>query len=681
MNKKISRFIPRGLGPIAVLILAPLPLTGCQESESLGGSDAGRDEDGSKSESGQFIGAVSGLEFSTASISDTTDEDGGFTYRSNETITFSVGGLKLGSATGKSIITPLDIVPQATDAFDQRVNNILVFLQTLDKDGDLNNGIEITSDISKIVADYKDKIDFDQTTTAFASDAHVADLLLRLNRASVFNDTDPRDRTLRSENAAREYFDRSTSERNVVDTQYGKVSGYEANDSTWQWLGIPYATPPLGDMRWKPPQEPKVWTKTRDAVAWTDQAAQTIANEAFGEGGMSEDCLYLHVTAPKNASNFPVMVWFHGGAFAVLTSNTKQYNNPEGLTTKGVVLVTVSHRLGPFGYIAHPWLTGESGYSGSGNYGQMDLVMALKWVKNNIANFGGDPDNVTIFGQSGGGGKVFCLMMSPQAAGLFHKAICQSGATALVETSTKASSLAGMEAIGTAMFDRLGVKDLAEARALPWTSIIQSETDAGVTREVYRPNVDNYYLPDTYFQLNMDGVPSDVPFMVGVTSGDNLPLREQLPTFMTQRIPYYKSNQYVYIFDRVPDGWAALGLTSLHAFELPYLFKYPQGFVANYILGLVLSSDGTKPVIDDLDGDGITGTDGDSDDVWTSVGWNSLDDEIMETVMTLWTDFAKTGNPSTTSFTWPLYEIDNEEYVRIGPESTTVNSGLSAALP
>ncbi|MBN1663431.1 MAG: carboxylesterase family protein [Deltaproteobacteria bacterium] len=637
---------------------------------------------GADLQTGVFLDSpVAGLSYSTPNASGTTDAAGKFTYYPYETVTFSVGGLTLGSATGKATITPLDIVSGATGAADQRVANRLVFLQSLDQDGDLNNGIQITPAIAAVVATYAAKINFNQTTSAFAADANVAALLAALNAANVFTDTDPRARTLRSAVAAQEHFTRSTAERKVVSTQYGSLSGYAANATTWQWLGIPYAKPPIGDLRWKPPQPPVAWTGVRDAVAWSDQAAQTIANQVFGEGGMSEDCLYLHVTAPKNASNLPVMVWFHGGAFAVLTANSKQYNNPAGLTTKGVVVVSVSHRLGPFGYIAHPWLTAESGYNGSGNYGQMDLVMALTWVKNNIANFGGNPNSVTIFGQSGGGGKTIALMMSPQAAGLFHKAICQSGASINVPSSTPATSLAGMEAVGTAMLNRLGVASLAEARALPWTAIIQSETDAGVTREVYRPNVDYYYLPKTYYQTMLDGIPGDVPFMVGVTSADNLPLRQQLSLFLVQRTPYYQSNQYAYIFDRVPDGWAELGLHSVHAFELPYLFKYPQGFVANYALGLVFLPDYSKPFIGDLNGNGVTGYDGDLDDIYASMRWSSVDDALMEDVMTTWTNFAKTGNPSTTSLTWPVYTVANGDYVRFGPTATTVNTGLSTALP
>jgi len=634
-------------------------------------------------EAGVFLDSpVAGLTYSTTvkdqTIAAQTNEDGMFFYKRGQTLTFSIGSLVLGTASGKSVITPVDLVSGATGASDQRVVNMCVLLQTLDSDGNLNNGIQITQAIADIVS-AAGTINFDQTPRAFAADPAVKALLAALNAASpaVFTDTDPRARKLRGYTAAQEHFVRSTSERVIVMTKSGALKGYAANADTWQFLGIPYAKPPLGDLRWRPPQPLEPWRGVRDAVAWSDQAAQTLAMEPFGEGGMSEDCLYLNVTAPKNAHKLPVMVWFHGGAFTLLTSNSKQYNNAAGLTTKGVVVVTVNHRLGPFGYIAHPLLTAESGYNGSGNYGQMDLIVALQWVQKNIKAFGGDPHNVTIFGQSGGGGKVFSLMMSPQAAGLFHKAVCQSGANEISSAGTVATSLAGMEAVGSGVFRRSGVTTLAQARALPWDAIIKAETDNNILREIYRPNADNYYLPKTYYQTMLDGTPGDVPFMVGVTSGDYPYLRSALPVFMAQRTPYYNSSQYVYVFNRLPDGWVNLGLEVGHAFELPYLFNYPMSFVTNYLLGIVVKPDGTKPPIGDLNGNGVAGTNGDTADIWASMQWSGVDNAISETMMTIWTNFAKTGHPDTADLNWPAYTLANDAYVEIGPSAAVAKTGLS----
>lgn len=609
-----------------------------------------------------------------------TDAQGRFSYQPGETLSFSIGNLALGSATAAATLTPLSITSGAAAATDQRVANKLILLQTLDADGDLNNGIQITDAIRTVVSAQAATINFDQSSTAFRNS--LTPLLTALNSADVFTDLDPRPRTARTAVAALEHFTRSTSPRNVVTTTGGQLSGFEANATTWQYLGVPYGRPPVGDLRWRPPQAAQPWSGVRNAVSWANQSAQDTRLEAIGEGGMSEDSLYLNITAPKNASGLPVMVWFHGGAFAILTSNSKQYNNPDALTTKGVVLVTVNHRLGPFGYLSHPLLTAESGYNGSGNYGQMDLVLALQWVRDNIAAFGGNPGNVTIFGQSGGGGKTYSLMNSPMATGLFHKAVVQSGASPIPATGTPASSLAANEAIGIALFARNNVTTLAQARALPWQAIVQADIDSPIPipRETYRPNVDYRYLTKTYAQNVADGLPSEVPLMVGVTSGDYSTLRGALPLFLTQR-PNYQAPQYVYKFSRVPDGWAAMGLASAHGGELPYLFNFPMGHVSNYSLNLVLLPNGTKPPIGDLNGNGITGTLGDAADVYTSMQWGAADVATVDLLMTMWTNFARTGNPSTTGFTWPAYTVANDTLVEVGPTpAATVRTGVAAAV-
>jgi para-nitrobenzyl esterase len=506
-------------------------------------------------------------------------------------------------------------------------------------------------------------------------------LLSELNEADVFSDTDPRPRTLRAAAAARAYFTRATAQRKTVETQHGALQGYAPNDTTWQWLGVPYARAPLGELRWKPPQAPQAWQGTRDAIDWGDQAAQNPEYQSAGEGGMSEDCLYLNVTAPADAKDLPVMVWFHGGAFTILSGNSRGYNNVDSLTTKGVVLVTVNHRLGPFGYFAHPWLAQESEYGGSGNYGQMDLVMALQWVKDNIAGFGGDPSNVTIFGQSGGCGKVTSLMMSEMSVGLFARAICQSGTTEL-SMAPKETVIADNEKVGQDLFSRLAVESLEKARARSWIEIIESEIAAAVPREVYRPTVDNHYLSKTYYDTLLAGQPSDVPLLVGSTAGDYPSLKAGLTAAMPLRAAHSQGPLYVYKHTRVPAGFAATGIPSCHGCELPYVFNYPDIFVNNYRFNLILDpATGMKPAIADLDNDGTTGTDGDADDILAALEWNDVDDEFAETLMTIWTNFAKTGSPSTDNLSWPAYTTDNDQYVEFGQSAVEAKSGLNAAFP
>lgn len=647
---------------LAVMAAFALPLAGC-----LGGGGGSDDE--TASASGVFVDSpVAGLNYSGSSTAATTTGDNGeFSYQPGETLTFAIGDLQLGSASGAEVLTPLDIVDGAVDASDQRVANILVLLQSLDADGDLNNGIQLTAQIRDAVS-AAGALELDQSTADFR--AAITDLIDDLETAGAFSDTDPRPRAIVDAADAQAHFARASGPRIEVETTGGTLRGFEASADAWQFLGVPYAKPPLGELRWQPPQAAEAWEGVRDAVDWADQSAQDYTLEGVNEGGMSEDSLYLNVTAPKDADNLPVMVWFHGGSFAILSANSKQYNNPDGLTEKDVVLVTVNHRLGPFGYIAHPLLTAESGYNGSGNYGQMDLVMALEWVRDNIAAFGGDADNVTIFGQSGGGGKVYSLMNSPQASGLFHKAIVQSGFAPLDTTSAPGDSLAESEAIGEALFERAGVTTLQEARALPWTALAKADLDNGIPRQTYRPNVDYYYQPKTYAQNVIDGMPSDVPLMAGVTNGDYTTLRAAMPIWLQQRSTDYQSEQFIYRFSRVPPGWAEMGLTSCHGCELPYLFNYPAGMVQNYLLGLVLTPQGQRPPIGDLNGNGVTGSQGDAADVYASMRYGAVDMAVAEETMLQWTNFAKTGNPSTDAISWTPYTLDNDALMEMGADGT-----------
>lgn len=634
--------------------------------------------------------SVAGLSYETKTHSGKTDAAGSFEYQPNETITFSIGDLILGEVTADTSVgpfskadvrvSPSDIVPGAAEGLNQVAANITVLLQSLDQDGQLNNGIKITSEIATIVEKYD--IDFNQSAADFAGNDNVVALLAELNASGVFNDTDPRDRTLVSAAVAGEQLDRSLAERNTVKTRYGRLQGYSADENTWQYLGIPYAKPPIGDLRWRPTKQPTAWKGVRHAIAWGDQAAQDPTYQAYGEGGMSEDCLYLNVTAPKDAKDLPVMVWFHGGAFTILTGNTKGYNNVNSLTTKDVVLVTVTHRLGPFGYLAHPLLTEESSYGGSGNYGQMDLVMALKWVKGNIAAFGGDPGNVTIFGQSGGGAKTVSLMMSPKAKGLFQKAICMAGTAPINPSSTVEEVVSSTETVGEALFTRLGITSLEEARALPWTAIVQADIDNEIPRETYRPTIDNYYISDTYYNTLLNGQPNDVPLLIGATAGDYPSIIAGVKDQVPFRSAHSEADLFVYKFNRVPDGWAEMGLLSNHGGEIPYLFNFPATFVNNYMFRLILDpATGESPEIGDLNGNGIAGTDGDTADIFASMAWGAEDVAMVQTTMTIWTNFAKTGDPSVADVTWPVYTVENDAYVEIGQTELTVKNGLETAFP
>ena len=636
--------------------------------------------------SGLFVDSpVSGLNYKSATLSGLTDDSGSFNYREGETVTFAIGNLVLGSATGAAMLSPISIVAGATNATNQRVNNICALLQTLDEDGNLNNGIQISTTIANIVSGRAASINLDQTAAAFTADANVTALLSALETAGAFMDTDPRPRMVMDAENAREHLQRSLSERKVVRTVYGDLRGFAPDAETWAWYGIPYAQPPLGNLRWRPPQPPTAWQGVREAAAWSDQAAQNPAYQMFGEGGMSEDCLYLNVTTPRNANNLPVMVWFHGGGFRILTGNAKSFNNT-ALPRKGVVVVTVVHRLGPFGYLAHPALSAESEHGVSGNYGQLDLIAALKWVKENIAAFGGNPDNVTIFGESGGGGKVISLMSSPLAAGLFHKAICQSGQAAADDTVlTPATSLAAAEARGeeiAALLGADGAQDVAAAmRALSWPQIISTLDAAGIE---YSPNVDfnetlgsGWYMPQTMRAAFEQHLQNDVPFIAGANEGDMPGLITGFIEQMPWIADYNDSPVYTYVFSHVPAGWQTLGGKAYHGIELVYLFNYPGSFISHYLLGLTgLSPDGTNP---------DTGA-----PIYTvqgyfarQPGWNAMDAQVADYMMSMWASFATTGNPTISSIPgadWPAYTSESDIYLNIKAQME-VKAGIAEAFP
>ena len=207
----------------------------------------------------------------------------------------------------------------------------------------------------------------------------------------------------------------------VVKIDSGLVSG--SGTSVRSYKGIPFAAPPVGDLRWKPPQPVKPWKGIRVSKSFPTNCPQF----QLLPGAQSEDCLGLNVWTPAHSASekLPVMVWIHGGGFVIGASSQSAYDG-EPLTAQGVVVVSLNYRLGIFGFLAHPELGKESPRGVSGNYGLLDMVAGLEWVKRNIAAFGGDPNNVTIFGESAGGTAVCLLMVMPQAQGLFQKVIAES---------------------------------------------------------------------------------------------------------------------------------------------------------------------------------------------------------------------------------------------------------------
>jgi para-nitrobenzyl esterase len=288
--------------------------------------------------------------------------------------------------------------------------------------------------------------------------------------------------------------------------------------------GIPFAAPPVGDLRWKAPSPVKAWSGVLKADAFA-KACMQPPNSQGNTAPVSEDCLYLNVWTPARSASerIPVIVWIHGGGYVGGSTSIGMYDG-SGFARKGVVLVSLAYRLGPYGFLAHPELSRESG-QGSGTYGVQDLVTGLEWVRDNIAAFGGDPGNVTIFGHSAGAGAVSFLAASPRAKGLFHRVIAMSGGSfAPLQTSEQRGAGMGIPALnvaestGAAFLSRLGVSGIAEARKLD-ADAIQAAAGGDMA---FRPAADGFVLSGDLYSLYRQGRFNDTPVIVGHTSDETL---------------------------------------------------------------------------------------------------------------------------------------------------------------
>jgi para-nitrobenzyl esterase len=288
----------------------------------------------------------------------------------------------------------------------------------------------------------------------------------------------------------------------VAVTANGAVRGL-ANGAVDEFLGLPYAAPPVGPLRWQPPQPAASWTGVREATAFGPHCPQSAS--PFGQASTSENCLYLNVFTPSRyqpGAGHPVMVWIHGGA--LVTGESGDYN-PAKLVADGVTVVTINYRLGALGFLAHPALADAKGQSG--DYGLEDQQAALRWVQRNIASFGGNPRNVTIFGESAGGLSTLSQVASPQARGLFQKAIVESGSYNLTQ-----ASLATAEAAGQAFATKAGCASQTAAclRSLPVSTILADEDAAG-----YTPNINSEVLPQALGTAFATGDFNRVPIVNG----------------------------------------------------------------------------------------------------------------------------------------------------------------------
>ncbi|HMQ20460.1 MAG TPA: carboxylesterase family protein, partial [Sphingopyxis sp.] len=316
----------------------------------------------------------------------------------------------------------------------------------------------------------------------------------------------------------------------VVDAPAGSVRGVEERGGLRVFKGIPYAVPPVGERRWRAPEPLPAWEGVREAAKFGAACVQPKPRGPSIYGwdlpAMSEDCLSLNIWTPSGAAKAPVFVWIHGGALTTGSGGDPIYDGG-ALAKRGLVVVSINYRLGALGYLAHPELSAESPDGLSGNYGLLDQIAALDWVKANIAAFGGDPDNVTIAGESAGALSVMALMAAPDARGLFHKAIAQSAymvsAQALRETQ---HGIVPAEEQGRDLAAKIGATDLAALRAMDASTIAERTATTGFFPFI---TIDGKVLPrqlvDT-FDRNEQAL---VPILAGFNSGEIRSLRFLLP--------------------------------------------------------------------------------------------------------------------------------------------------------
>lgn len=427
----------------------------------------------------------------------------------------------------------------------------------------------------------------------------------------------------------------------VVDTSNGPIVG-GLSGSVRYFFGIPYAAPPVGELRWRQPQPVEPWKEPRRARSFGNPCMQTldvipVIHER--QRTPSEDCLYLNVWAPigARAERLPVMLWLHGGAFVAGSGSAAEFDGGH-LAERGLIVVTLNYRLGPFGFFAHTELATESPNETCGNYGLLDQLAALRWVRDNIAAFGGDPDNVTIVGQSAGGISVSCLVASPHARGLFAKAISQSATWFTIPGglpdahSNRADAARDSERFATKLGCRSRGRVVSELRTRPAEDLLAA-TDG---RALFSPIQDGWLLAQDPADQFTSGEVTQVPYLLGYTANEGTRFTHAKPGSerdreFTDRVVVQPLNRvaagirapiYRYRFDRVPNTALAREFGAYHGIEVPYLFG----------------------------------------NLSRAEGYDQLDDQLSQTIMGYWGAFFRRGDPNHASApAWPRWAAPAED--------------------
>ncbi len=475
----------------------------------------------------------------------------------------------------------------------------------------------------------------------------------------------------------------------TVKTSQGKVHGKTINDGKVRaFLGIPYAAPPVGDLRWKAPAPPVKWKGTRDATKYGSHCMQgdVFADMVFQDSGESENCLYLNVFTPADMtgqSKLPAMFWIHGGGYSAGSASEPRHNG-DFLPLKGVVLVTINYRLDVFGFLATADLAKEAG-GAAGNYGLMDMVAALEWVHANIAKFGGDPRKVTIFGESAGSSAVSTLMAVGSAQGLFQRAIGESGG-ALSLGAPDRPSLAAREQRQQDWVAALGVSTLAQLRALPAAAIADAARKRGAP--AFSPVIDSKFLTEPVAETYASSHQAHVSLLAGWNRDERFGLAkgmtvakwkdfamqtfgEHAAEFLTlypgdtdeqaerSAIDYDSDTFIAFSTWKWVDAQTKTGDAPVYRYHLELAAppsKYHPGWFAFH-------SDDIEYVFGTLD-------------TRPEAEWRPEDRKLSDQMMDYWTNFAKSGDPNGPELpVWPRFDkggtilhLDSE--ITTGPDTT-----------
>jgi para-nitrobenzyl esterase len=464
----------------------------------------------------------------------------------------------------------------------------------------------------------------------------------------------------------------------IIQTANGKVEGSSNVDKSIHiFKGIPFATPPIGDLRWKAPKPPKNWegvlkcnefsaspiqNKPAPFMCWTEEF---IAKPE----PLSEDCLYLNVwtSVKKTKEKLPVFVWIYGGGLSSGSANCDIYDGEE-MAKKGVVFVSINYRVGVLGFMAHPELSKESGHNSSGNYGFLDQMEALRWIQKNIAAFGGDPNNVTIAGQSAGSFSVNALVASPLTKGLFHKAIAQSGG---LLSSRMSSNLAESEQQGVKFMQNAEINSIAELRNKTAEELqkLSSSFRFGTT-------LDGYVLPINLLQHFEKGLHNDVPLLTGWVTGDgalmgNAPI--SLEKYQSEAKTNFgdKSEMFLSIFPARNDEEAKAAKTKLAMFQFAGMPSHLWAGFNKKNKSYLYQFSHVPPDKPNFPNYGAFHTSEVPYALHTLKKWNrawqQTDWDLENKISSYWVNFAKTGNPNGKNLPeWKVYDKSTGYIMELG---------------